>query len=136
MRAVEFFSGIGGWSFALKHSCESVEVVAAYDINPIANKVYQLNHNIKPHHKSIEKLSAKELQSFNADVWLMSPPCQPHTRNNTSEKRDVLDPRSNAFLHLLEMLLALSNPPTYLALEVCILLALIYDSVECDCRTL
>eukprot|EP00975_Prorocentrum_lima_P012786 2707981-Prorocentrum_lima.AAC.1 len=47
-KAVEFFSGIGGWSCALKKACGvkiDYEVVAAYDINPIANQVYLSNHH-------------------------------------------------------------------------------------------
>ena len=118
IRVVEFFSGIGGWCYALNKAQINTEIVAAYDINPIANKVYQMNHNLKPSYKSIEKLSAKELQAHNAHVWVMSPPCQPHTRNNTSDKRDIQDPRSNAFLHLLEVLVVMPKPPTFIALEV------------------
>lgn len=127
LRVIEYFSGIGGWSWALSTLCEqnfmqnekklSYEIVAAYDINPIANIVYEHNSNIKPNHKSIEKLTIKQVEKLNANMWVMSPPCQPHTRNNTTEKRDDKDPRSSSFIHLIDILANISNLPKYIALE-------------------
>ena len=43
--------------------------------------------------KSIDQLTPVDLDSLSADLWVMSPPCQPHTRNNRTAKRDTADPR-------------------------------------------
>jgi hypothetical protein len=51
-------------------------------------------------------------------MWLMSPPCQPFTRNNTTESRDTNDPRAKAFENIIDMIPKLRMPPQYLALEV------------------
>ena len=54
----------------------------------------------------IEKLSRKVLADLNADIWVMSPPCQPHTRqhSNHAVEEELSDPRSRSFLHLLGLL--------------------------------
>ena len=56
-----------------------------------------------------------------AQMWLMSPPCQPYTRNNTSV-RDLDDPRSRPLLYLLNLLVKVPHPPSYIFLEVQLLL--------------
>lgn len=120
-KVVEFFSGIGGWSCALRKARgikNDYEVVAAYDINPIANEVYLSNHHSPiPSTRSIDHIQARELDSYHAELWMMSPPCQPHTRNNTTEKRDIKDPRSSSFLHLLHLLTEMTSPPLAIILE-------------------
>jgi len=120
IKTVEFFSGIGGWSYSLANLPGNFEVVEAFDINPIANQVYKLNHKLTPNHKSIEHITSKQLGKLNAEMWVMSPPCQPHTRNNTTATRDDNDPRSNAFLKLMGLLQEMAPPPRYIALEVSI----------------
>eukprot|EP01031_Cornospumella_fuschlensis_P034413 gene34413-41652_t len=98
MRAIEFYSGVGGWNCAIKTALGAgVEVVSAYDVNPAANAVYAINHGSRPSAKSLEVVTAEELDAYYADIWMMSPPCQPHTRNNTTAKRDGADPRSASF---------------------------------------
>lgn len=49
-----------------------------------------------------QTLTADELESLNADVILMSPPCQPYTR--VGNQKDVQDERAKSFLHILELL--------------------------------
>jgi site-specific DNA-cytosine methylase len=118
LKVLEFYSGIGGWSQALKNLTDlKFEVVAAFDINTTANVVYESNYGLKPIAKSLEKLNEKTLESYAADVWLMSPPCQPFTRNNQTFNRDDNDARSNSLLHLLDLISKLSKQPTYIALE-------------------
>lgn len=70
---------------------------------------------------SIERMPIKQLENWSADVWVMSPPCQPHTRqhntvgdnngNNNKEtrKKDLDDPRSKSFLKICEWLDGSSN---------------------------
>ena len=137
--ALEFFSGIGGWSAAFKNIASpgfSVQVIGAFDINTLANSVYQYNYGTKPQavlnhcvilscvpmfsypKVAIESLSLELLQSYRADIWAMSPPCQPFTRNNNTLSRDSVDSRSKAFLHLVDVINKMPDPPSFFVLEV------------------
>lgn len=65
---------------------------------------------------SIERMPLRQLEEWSADVWVMSPPCQPHTRqhnnnnhqqqdeNTIQQKKDLNDPRSKSFLKICEWL--------------------------------
>ncbi|RYH15274.1 hypothetical protein EON65_31990 [archaeon] len=119
MRAIEFYSGIGGWNCAIQSVLgEGVHVVSAYDVNPAANAVYAINnHSTRPSAKSLEVVTAEELDAYRADIWMMSPPCQPHTRNNTTSKRDDTDPRSASFSNLINQLDRVKHPPQFIILE-------------------
>jgi tRNA (cytosine38-C5)-methyltransferase len=44
---LEFYSGIGGMHWALRASATPYRVLAAFDINPLANQVYQHNFGSK-----------------------------------------------------------------------------------------
>lgn len=109
-RILEFFSGIGGWRYALGIRAQ---VVAAYDISPAANLTYALNHGEHPHARELVSVPHVRLLSHEADTWLMSPPCQPFCR--MGNKRGLEDRRSRAFLRLMELFEA--APPTNLLLE-------------------
>ncbi|KRT83678.1 hypothetical protein AMK59_3485, partial [Oryctes borbonicus] len=103
MRILELFSGIGGMHFALKESNVEGEIVAAIDINTTANLVYKHNFpDANVLNKNIQGLTGDFLKKLNVDTILMSPPCQPFTRNGL--KKDTKDARSSAFLHLLNIL--------------------------------
>ena len=52
----------------------------------------------------IQRLTLQQVHDWNADVWCMSPPCQPHTRQHDNQDSDVIDPRSQSFLHLCQLL--------------------------------
>jgi site-specific DNA-cytosine methylase len=110
MRTLELFCGIGGCAAAL---ADRAEVVAAVDIDRLALEVYSANfpHPTRP--RAIESLSTAELASFGADLWWMSPPCQPFTRRGLG--RDDEDPRSRGLLALIGRI-AQVRPPA-LALE-------------------
>ena len=138
---LEFYSGIGGWGYALEHACRSInnknkndsndgsillqpQLLAAYDHSDLCNSVLLNNHqspnmssssipentNNKKRKKSlasqtpIEKLTLETLSSFKADIWAMSPPCQPHTRQHTNQINEMNDSRSKSFIHLCNML--------------------------------
>ena len=76
MKALEFYSGIGGLHYSLSEARgDSAEVLAAFDINPLANKVYERNHGIRPNASDIGSLKPAYLDAYEADVWLLSPPC-------------------------------------------------------------
>lgn len=117
LRTVEFFSGIGGWRCALELSTCEYEIVSAFDINTLANDCYSFNFNQKPSSVLIESVPVSVLDKLEADIWVMSPPCQPYTRNNTTNTRDSLDKRSSAFMHLTNALLEIKNLPKYILLE-------------------
>ncbi|NXQ80115.1 TRDMT methyltransferase, partial [Nyctibius grandis] len=97
-------------------SCTSAEVVAAVDVNTLANEVYKHNFPSTPlWAKTIEGITLKEFDRLSFDMILMSPPCQPFTRNGL--QGDVSDPRTKSFLYILDILPRLQKLPKYLLLE-------------------
>ncbi|WP_005034997.1 DNA cytosine methyltransferase [Holophaga foetida] len=110
LNAIEFFSGIGGWRYALG---DQGKVVRAYDISPAANDTYAHNHGDRPWDREIASLDPSQVQALKADTWLMSPPCQPFCR--MGNHRGLEDLRSKAFLHLMDLLRLI--PPEHLVLE-------------------
>ena len=153
---LEFYSGIGGWGYALEHACRSInnnknknddgnillqpQLLAAYDHSDLCNSVLIHNHkssnmssssipentnNEKRKKQSlasqtpIEKLSLETLSSFNANIWCMSPPCQPHTRQHTNQINEMNDSRSKSFIHLCDMISEMDegNLPQIIMLE-------------------
>lgn len=133
IRVLELFSGIGGMHFALSgklmlfiligirmqfvyinydndvlESRLSYEVVLAVDINDLANKVYK--HNFPVHNasnKNIKGLTVDFINRLNANAILMSPPCQPFTRNG--KFLDVEDHRTDPFHVICELIPNLST---------------------------
>jgi site-specific DNA-cytosine methylase len=111
---LELYCGIGGCAAALGGAAA---VVAAIDIDHRALEVYRRNF---PGHpalaRTIEGLTAAELASFRADLWWLSPPCQPYTRRGLG--RDDQDPRAASLLALIDRLRELGpDSPRHLALE-------------------
>lgn len=111
---LELYCGIGGCAAALGGAAA---VVAAIDIDRRALEVYRRNF---PGHpalaRTIEGLTAAELAGFRADLWWLSPPCQPYTRRGLG--RDDQDPRAASLLTLIDRLRELGpNSPRHLALE-------------------
>ncbi|PIK57824.1 putative tRNA (cytosine(38)-C(5))-methyltransferase-like, partial [Apostichopus japonicus] len=60
-------------------------------------------------------VSLKDFIKWDADVFLMSPPCQPFTR--VGLKGDKSDPRTSSFLYLLQTLPQLTKKPGYILVE-------------------
>jgi DNA (cytosine-5)-methyltransferase 1 len=95
IKALELFSGIG--AFAEAAGKTDVNVIAAFDQDPRANATYELNHGLKPSARNLDTITSKELPS--ADLWWMSPPCQPYSvRGN---QKGLNDPRSRSFVNLM-----------------------------------
>ncbi|XP_058667859.1 tRNA (cytosine(38)-C(5))-methyltransferase isoform X2 [Ammospiza caudacuta] len=116
LRVLELYSGIGGMHQALRESCTYAEVVAAVDVNTLANDVYKHNFPSTPlWAKTIEGITLKEFDRLSFDMILMSPPCQPFTRIGL--QGDVSDPRTRSFLYILDILPRLQKLPKYLLLE-------------------
>lgn len=125
LRCLEFYSGIGGLHYSLDNACKllkatgkefTAEVLKAFDINTIANAVYEHNFNRSVCPKTILSLTPATLDKMNAsDIWLLSPPCQPYTRQG--KQKDIEDPRAESFLHLISLLPKLSSPPRMVLIE-------------------
>ncbi|KAI9028261.1 S-adenosyl-L-methionine-dependent methyltransferase [Phycomyces nitens] len=115
VRCIEFFCGIGGLHYALNIAKIRAHVVEAFDVNEIANKVYLHNFQKNPSKKTIDRLTAKDIEKLDASCWLVSPPCQPYTRGG--KMQDIEDPRAKALVHLIDMLPKLSTPPKYIFVE-------------------
>ncbi|KAH0838724.1 S-adenosyl-L-methionine-dependent methyltransferase [Lanmaoa asiatica] len=122
VRAIEFYSGIGGLHLALRRSCiPGATVIAAYDWDQTACQVYPANLGTDIVHKTdIATLTAADLSRLNADLWLLSPSCQPYTILNPLAK-GAADPRAQSFLHLIDNVLpelsAHDIHPRYLLME-------------------
>ncbi|XP_062955881.1 tRNA (cytosine(38)-C(5))-methyltransferase isoform X2 [Cynocephalus volans] len=116
LRVLELYSGIGGMHHALRESCIPAQVVAAIDVNTVANEVYKFNF---PHTqllaKTIEGITLEEFDRLSFNMILMSPPCQPFTRIGL--QGDMTDPRTNSFLYILNILPRLQKLPKYILLE-------------------
>ncbi len=115
LRVLEFFSGLGGMRFALHDSGLPHSVLAAFDIDAKANSTYSRVFGDAPRTCSIEGLKVADLNRWAADTWLMSPPCQPFTRGGS--RKDHLDARSRALLHLIDVLDQVAVPPRNILLE-------------------
>jgi site-specific DNA-cytosine methylase len=98
LRVLELFAGIGGFSAAYSPR----EVVAAIDIDQAAKQTYERNFESPYYTRSIESITLEWIASFEADIWWMSPPCQPYTRRGS--RRDLEDPRSRGLKHLMSLL--------------------------------
>ncbi|CBZ52043.1 putative DNA methyltransferase [Neospora caninum Liverpool] len=116
------------------------EVVGVIDVNPTAMDVYRRNllppsaespsaSRRQPSQtlqspgvpltstKSIDSYPASFYGAFEADLWLVSPPCQPFTRIGL--QKGNADRRNASFLYLLDVLCQLPHAqrPKYLLLE-------------------
>lgn len=98
MRALELFAGIGGFSAACKGF--DIEVVAACDASAHVLEVLEANFDVPTHQINLEGADAETLGSFEADLWWMSPPCQPYTVRGKRE--DLDDPRALSLKRVLE----------------------------------
>ncbi|KAH9289696.1 hypothetical protein KI387_033813, partial [Taxus chinensis] len=101
--------------FSLKQSGIRATVVEAFDINNIANEVYRHNFGHSPCQTNIQSLTAAQLDKLKAHAWLLSPPCQPYTRQGL--QKDAEDARAYSFLKIMELMPLMLYPPTKLFVE-------------------
>ena len=114
--ALELFCGIGGFAAAVADS--NVRVVAALDQSPAALAAYQYNYPDHPARScDLEKITATELTGYAADLWWLSPPCQPYSVRG--HRHDLDDPRARSLCRLLDVMgeMAPDALPRHLALE-------------------
>ncbi|XP_017983314.1 PREDICTED: DNA (cytosine-5)-methyltransferase [Theobroma cacao] len=114
-RVLEFYSGIGGMRYSLMKAGVNAQVVEAFDINDRANDVYQHNFGHRPYQGNIQSLTDADLDSYKAHVWLLSPPCQPYTRQGL--QKHSADARAFSFLNILELITRMLKPPVMLFVE-------------------
>lgn len=127
VRFVEFYAGVGGWTMALQQVLErlhptlpdlQLECVAALDHSDLCKMVYEHNHKpVTLSNRPIQKLTVAQLEEWQADLFVMSPPCQPHSRQHTHQERELEDKRSESFIHLCELLQVLPKVPSIVVLE-------------------
>jgi DNA (cytosine-5)-methyltransferase 1 len=110
LRVAELYCGIGGCAAAVHR--EAV-IVSAVDINRRALEIYRRNFPHPTAAVAIESLSASTLRDWDADLWWISPPCQPFTRRGL--RRDHRDSRTQSFLEILSLLKEVT--PRFLAIE-------------------
>ena len=113
LKICEFYSGIGGWRYALEKatSRDDHDVALAIDASTTCNAIYAHNFGHKPSQRRVENLTTNDVAG--ADGWLLSPPCQPYTRQH--EMTDIDDPRAASLLHLAD--LVEEAPPRFICLE-------------------
>uniref|UniRef100_O14717-6 Isoform F of tRNA (cytosine(38)-C(5))-methyltransferase n=1 Tax=Homo sapiens TaxID=9606 RepID=O14717-6 len=70
LRVLELYSGVGGMHHALRESCIPAQVVAAIDVNTVANEVYKYNF---PHTQLLAKTIERPLDTNNRKLWLSVP---------------------------------------------------------------
>ncbi|KAI4520074.1 S-adenosyl-L-methionine-dependent methyltransferase [Schizophyllum commune Loenen D] len=124
VRALEFYSGIGGLHLALERSAIAGQVACAFDWDQAAEQVYRHNFPATPVKRvrdlipralcntdlstqvDISTLTASSLHDLypDIDIWLLSPACQPYTVLNPDGK-GAQDPRAQSFLHLVQVVL-------------------------------
>ncbi|KAM7275844.1 hypothetical protein ACFE04_017710 [Oxalis oulophora] len=114
-RVLEFYSGIGGMRYSLMKAGVKADVVEAFDINDVANDVYSHNFGHRPYQGNIQSLTAAVLDSYRAHAWLLSPPCQPYTRQGLQKHSG--DARAFSFLSILQLIPLISQPPLMLFVE-------------------
>jgi site-specific DNA-cytosine methylase len=89
------------------------QVTVAIDIDQQALAVYRRNFGHPTLARTIESLPAELVANWTADLWWLSPPCQPYTRRGL--QRDMSDPRAASLLAMLPRIEQLR--PRYVALE-------------------
>ncbi|KAF2070693.1 hypothetical protein CYY_007994 [Polysphondylium violaceum] len=115
LRVLEFYSGIGGMHYSLIEAGVPFQVLQSYDINTNAILNYKHTFKKQTNQKNIESLSVEELSAYKSNAWLMSPPCQPFTRQGL--QKDDQDNRTNSFFHLLDIMKQMQTPPEYILIE-------------------
>lgn len=113
VRVLELFCGLGGCAQALRHDPQA-QLVGALDLAPHVLDVYRLNQPTHPTKQAdLQFIKASALAAYEAELWWMSPPCQPYTVRGL--QRDLEDRRARSLLHMLDQLEVLK--PKMFAME-------------------
>lgn len=104
--------------------------ITAFDCSTIANQVYEHNFHSRPDVLRspqfirdsklrtclVQHLSVADVDN-KADIWTMSPPCQPFTRTRGANQLDDADNRSQGLYHLMTLLLKMKHMPRFIFVE-------------------
>ena len=104
---LELFSGIGGMRCGItKAAAESGDVThvtfKAVDLNNFCNDIYSSSFSDFPQCLDISSITKEWLLKTDADIWTMSPPCQPYTRQGGM--RGSFDDRAKPLHHLIRVM--------------------------------
>lgn len=88
MRALDLYSGVGGWALGLKLA--GIEVVASYEISENAAKTAEQNLGIEVHRLDIRSLELTTLPK-SIDLVVGSPPCTQFSYSNRGGSGDLSD---------------------------------------------
>ncbi|TVQ87288.1 MAG: DNA methyltransferase [Deltaproteobacteria bacterium] len=106
LTVLELFSGIGGLAFALG---DRAHVLLAVDQDEAARATYARHHPSTPLGRlNLHHAKPAWFEEIQADLWWMSPPCQPYTIRG--HQRDLEDRRSQAFLRVCEAIRVIQPP--------------------------
>ncbi|HET6421993.1 MAG TPA: DNA cytosine methyltransferase [Geobacteraceae bacterium] len=116
LRALELYCGIGGFAAAVESM--DVRVVGALDQSMEALEVYRLNFGENAvRQRDLERITVDELAEYDADIWWLSPPCQPYSVRGV--RKDLNDPRAVSLVHLANLfpLVPDDRLPSHIAVE-------------------
>lgn len=88
LRAIDLYSGVGGWSLGLRLA--GIDVVGSYEIWAPANETNFKNNHHNAQTVDIRRLSLNDLPS-NIDVVVGSPPCTQFSFSNRGGGGDIAD---------------------------------------------
>jgi len=124
VEVMEFFAGIGGMRVALQAALRddtpekpSRLHVTSIDSSHVVREVYQ--HNYPDETVRATNVEGMRLQDLDgkAQVWTMSPPCQPFTTTQMAQQLDLDDKRNRAFLRLMNLLEEMKDRPKCIFFE-------------------
>lgn len=115
-RVLELFSGIGGFKRAVEEIWKPLDFVGV-DINDQAMSEYLANENesVIGVNLSVNTMEVGWFDEVAADIWCMSPPCQPYSVQG--HYKDVNDKRSDSIKNLTKVFSQLRYLPRFVLLE-------------------
>ena len=87
-KAIDFYSGIGGWALGFKLA--GVEISDSYEWWEPAAVTHDINLGLTTHQKDIRKLSPSEIPN-DVDFLVGSPPCTQFSYSNRGGSGDLID---------------------------------------------
>lgn len=114
---LELFSGIGGMRCGLSEGVGSEQHLkfTSIDLNEFCNKVYNESFGDRPLTLDICALNVDWFEKLKADVWTMSPPCQPYSRQGKG--LGSRDERGKPLHHLIHVIDQLVHAPKLIIVE-------------------
>src|SRR5688572_1627650 len=91
MRAIDLYSGIGGWTLGMKLA--GIENLASFEWWNEANFTHNTNFNTNHEERDIRKLNVKKDLNFNKNIDFVvgSPPCTQFSLSNRGGNGDIED---------------------------------------------